>query len=273
VTFARDDIPARIGVYARDDGVERELPPDSVEELTSNVGDGELTRLLTRMARDPESEEGLRFVACTNMLSVGVDIPRLALMLVNGQPKTTSEYIQATSRVGRGHVPGLVVTHYSPAKPRDRSHYEQFVTYHESIYRWVEPTSVTPFAIPARRRALHAALVILCRHVLGLPDDRDASSFRRDLPGLDEAVNKLLKHVERVDPDELDSTRADLDHLIDQWDEKARSAGGRLRFNSRSRNFDDLLVPFGSQQRRGWETPNSMRNVDREVLVSIRGAS
>jgi hypothetical protein len=97
------------------------------------------------------------------MVSVGVDVPRLGCMVVGGQPKNTAEYIQSTSRVGR-RSPGLVVTVYNWARPRDLSHYETFAHYHATFYRQVEALSVTPFAPRARNRGLTALLVALVRH-------------------------------------------------------------------------------------------------------------
>ena len=112
--------------------------------------------------RAPPDEDALDVVLATNMISVGVDVDRLGLMVVMGQPQTTAEYIQATSRVGRQH-PGLVVVVFNAARSRDRSHYETFAAYHAALYRQVESTSVTPFSSRARDRGLHAVLVALAR--------------------------------------------------------------------------------------------------------------
>ncbi len=116
-------------------------------ELTSRVSTAQVSEAKRRLALPFSEKEHVDVAIATNMISVGLDITRLGLMVVFGQPKTSAEYIQATSRVGRDHErPGLVVTILNIHKPRDRSHYERFAAYHESFYRSVEATSVTPFS-------------------------------------------------------------------------------------------------------------------------------
>ena len=115
-------------------------------------------------------------------------------MIVNGQPLTTAEYIQATSRVGRGEAPGLVFANYYRHQARSLSHYESFRPYHESFYRFVEPTSVTPFTYQVRSRALHAALVSAVRHGCDrLRGNRSAGRVRRALRTPCKAVVAELK--------------------------------------------------------------------------------
>ena len=136
-----------------------------VTELTSRVETSDVADAKRRLALQMSDKESVDIAIATNMISVGLDITRLGLMVVFGQPKTTAEYIQATSRVGRDrNKPGLVVTILNPNKPRDRSHFERFAAYHESFYRSVEATSVTPFSPRALDRALAAATVALARH-------------------------------------------------------------------------------------------------------------
>ena len=127
-----------------------------VVELTSRVGTDKVAEARKRLGCTfHDRRQRVDCAIATNMISVGLDIQRLGLMLVYGQPKTHSEYIQATSRVGRDdRRPGLVVTLYNVHKPRDRSHYERFRHYHETFYRSVEVSSVTPFAARALDRVL-----------------------------------------------------------------------------------------------------------------------
>lgn len=270
-TFGADDIPARIKVIADDQDNIRQLSDDNVQELTSNIPAAQLGDMLDRMSRRMGEDGALSLVLCTNMLSVGVDVQRLGVMLVNGQPKSTSEYIQSTSRVGRGRVPGLIVTVYSPSKPRDRSHYERFVAYHSSLYRQVEPTSVTPFARPARDRALHAVLVSLVRHALGLSEQSDAGEFDPDLAGLDRVQALLEQRIRQIDPREVEPALRQLQELVQEWGTRASQLEG-LNYTTQTRAKQALLLNPGEKEQEGWETLHSMRNVDRSCLIRIVGA-
>ncbi|MFN0207320.1 MAG: DISARM system helicase DrmA, partial [Planctomycetota bacterium] len=161
--IVEDEVSSRIQDYAKRKRVE---PEDSTFvnrryyeplELTSRVNTNDIAKTKQKLALPFHSDDSVDVALATNMISVGLDIQRLGLMVVVGQPKSAAEYIQATSRVGRADErPGLVVTLLNIHKARDRSHYERFVNYHQSFYRNVEATSVTPFSPRALDRALAA---------------------------------------------------------------------------------------------------------------------
>lgn len=277
MTLVQDDIDARL--QARyGEGAVRTLEEHQVMELTSNVPGDELPEVLSSLERVPEDlhdESAVSVLCTTNMISVGVDIGRLGLMTVIGQPKSTSEYIQATSRVGRkDEFPGLVVTLYAAAKPRDRSHYESFIGYHQSLYRYVEPSSVTPFSLPARNRALHAALVILVRHgIRGMAGNRDAHRFDPDSEAVKGIVEFLASYAADVDPYDNGATREHLDQLRQQWVDQVKDAerrGKKLLFEGSGRQDAALLRKFEDSYGK-WATPNSMRFVDQACSIKVMG--
>ncbi len=141
---------------------------DEPAELTSRIDTNQIADTKRRLSIFHGEKDHIDVALATNMISVGLDIVRLGLMVVLGQPKTAAEYIQATSRVGRNEArPGLVVTLLNIHRPRDRSHYERFADWHTSFYRSVEASSVTPFSPRAVDRGLAAVTVALAR--LGLP--------------------------------------------------------------------------------------------------------
>ncbi|MEU7305397.1 helicase-related protein [Streptomyces sp. NPDC007206] len=282
VTAAGDDIPAQL--RGLDDGTGiRALGAGDVQQLTSNVPPrAEQPVLLDRLEKPWDDSRSVSFLPCTNMLSVGVDVKRLAYMLMQGQPKTTAEYIQATSRVGRHRVPGLVVTYFNATRPRDRSHYETFIDYHRALYRYVEPASVTPWSPPARRRALHAALVVLVRHRLGLAAENQAGRITGHQGAAERIADALAERAATAERGatgaDADAVRADvrqeLSYLLEDWYRQARTAaaeGKDLYYRSQGKGQYNLLKAF--EQRYGlWETLNSMRSVDRECQITVTGA-
>lgn len=273
-----------------DDSIVRQIA--TAAELTSRVTTTELNKRLKRLETDRYSEENqkngiyaINVLLATNMISVGVDVARLNLMTVVGQPKLTSEYIQATSRVGRSN-PGLICVLYDATKSRDRSHYEQFRTYHGSFYRFVEPTSVTPFSAPARERALHAVLLSLIRHREGMDvpvaKDADAKNFVNEGAHLEAIKAYLVDRLESVAEHTQPGVRSDadvvaeeMDAFLEEWAERAArlSSADRLFYGQKyivnnllKPNERRLLKPFGvSAKDDARETLTSMRNVDQSI--------
>jgi superfamily II DNA/RNA helicase len=191
----------------------------------------------------------------TNMISVGLDITRLGLMVVLGQPKTSAEYIQATSRVGRdANRPGLIVTLLNIHRPRDRSHYERFAAYHETFYRSVEATSVTPFAPRALDRGLAGTLVGLARlgHSIMTPA-KGASEILKERRFLDFVVEALRKRARDHDKDRPDAEALAAGvslaaaHRLDEWEKIAHelhNEGGSLQYQNEAGAARPLLHQF-----------------------------
>jgi len=255
----QDDVTDSMALFAKRHGAQpRHIGPP--QELTSRLSQDQIVDVLQDLQERAPDGNALDSVLATNMLSVGVDIPRLGLMIVNGQPKGIAEYIQATSRVGRRH-PGLIVSVLNNAKARDRSHFETFRTWHSTLYKDVEITSVTPFAARARDRALHAPLVALARHlVAGLEEHPRLTGQRRR--AVESLADYIAERASRIDPDESD-VRAELLSFIDQWERRNPLNWWKAPATSLLVNAEDAVVqgrPVGKGIPRS--TMNNMRTVE-----------
>ena len=271
------------------------------DELTSRVTTTELNRTLDKLEKNTYSstnpgrgaKKASDIVLATNMISVGIDVARLNVMLMVGQPKLTSEYIQASSRVGRSD-PGVVFVQYDAGKSRDRSHYEQFRPYHEGFYRYVEPTGATPFSRPAIDRAIHAVLVSMLRAKSSDYQD-DPKHINVKDKVLTDSVNVIMHRMEevlkKINPnsqaassesvlkDELDYAREVLKRFISTWLETNGTAStGHQEFTYGEKYLVRdpvegelrLLKPFGRKSSDdAFDTLTSMRNVDGSVQGSL----
>lgn len=262
LVLMQDDVNDTLRLLARARG-ETPRDPAAVEELTSRRSQQEVRQMLDLLATPAGTDGSLDVVLATSMLSVGVDIPRLGLMLVNGQPKTMAEYIQATSRVGRGGVSGLVVPVLNNAKPRDRSHFETFRTWHTTLYREVEATSVTPFASRARDRALHAVLVAAVRHLVPgmlVAPALDANA----IAAVEDLIERIGSRADRIDALEID-VRDELRERLRRWIRRAPLH--YWHFNSTTSLLQGAEAAAarraaGRPIGQAWPTPNTMRGVE-----------
>ena len=246
-----------------------------IEQLTSMQTAEKNAETFHRLTQPAEHGDSLDAVLATNMVSVGLDVARLALMVVNGQPLTTAEYIQATSRVGRADVPGLIVANYYRHQARSLSHYESFRPYHDSFYRFVEPGSVTPLTYQVRTRALHAALVIALRNSVDkLHSNKSAGSFDKDSPKVRAVIDKLKRRCGRAFKGKLAETESHIDRLVAEWHDEAHrcamdKVGLHYRTPANERNAKRLLYDRGDTQRGLWPTLQSMRNVENEGVLKL----
>lgn len=250
-----------------------------VEELTSRKGAGDIPLILDQLelpfpapgAAKPEGQKDpLHVLLATNMISVGVDVSRLGLMVVAGQPKTTAEYIQATSRVGR-KFPGLVCVVYNWTRPRDLSHYERFEHYHATFYQNVEPLSVTPFSPRARNRGLSGVLVSYIRLAAEtFNDNLGAGRITLNHPLVQATLADLSRRAGAIEAKTAIETevRKELEDRLDQWLARAqRPAPARLGYQ---RQQDSLTLNLlYAPEEKGWDDDfvclNSLRDVEPSV--------
>ncbi|WP_419879599.1 helicase-related protein [Brevibacillus centrosporus] len=244
-------------------------PQDRLEELTSRKNPSEIKKALEYLAIPQQTGDAFDYVLASNMISVGVDIGRLGLMVVTGQPKSNSEYIQASSRVGREN-PGLVITVYNASKSRDRSHYEQFINYHSAIYKYVEATSLTPFSIRARERALHAVYISLCRYLVNSLRQRDsAGNYDPTDPRLQELEKFIIDRAKEIaiTNEEVDETIAHLEEIKFRW--FSSIVNKKMDYDQYGNNKTKPLLKNTIEEEGEFETLNSMRNVDRQSNLYI----
>ncbi len=260
-------------------------------ELTSRVSTSELNDTLDRLENMVYSKKNIEehkypinVLLASNMISVGVDVSRLNLMFLQGQPKSVSEYIQASSRIGRTN-PGLAVTLYDSSKSRDRSYYEQFKAFHGAFYKYVEPTGVTPFSAPARDRALHAVLLSGVRQSVSELNVDESAGFVLDdeLAGKVDAlatfIYERVREINTFNPagmeDDSEQIKTQLEIFIEEWKTKATNFekiayGDKYIAADAPKGMHRIIKRFDDKNKDDAQrTLTSLRNVDKTVSASV----
>ena len=274
---------------ARDPG----SPERGIDELTARKTQGEINVIRDKLERTlyNSPDDVVNILLATKMISVGIDIPRLSLMVVNGQPKTATEYIQVTGRIGRDKkAPGIVFVLFNPYKPRDLSHYQNFDGFHRTMQKHVEPLSLTPFSIPAYTRGLHAVLIAMIRltdkYMSGQKDaDKFEMKFGKDAT---EFILSRFKSVEKVNEDSTSykNFKTKLMTLQEQWEKFIKDTDDDpdlhedVWYNNpydpyhgeETKNPSVLMIEFAQQGEQESDsyplrTPESLRDVEQQLKM------
>jgi hypothetical protein len=262
-----------------------------VLELTGRLENSEIPAALKALERKfPEDRKVVDACLASNIIEVGVDVPRLGLMAVSGQPKNTAQYIQATGRVGR-ELPGLVAMAYDHRKARDLSHFEHFKDYHARLYAQVEPSSVTPFTVQLLERALHGAFLVWIRNRIPVDQQKDprdfhpaASAARKSLQEFGDSMRARIRLLFKADPAACTQALGVFDRILkrrtEEWESVTVSGGSHLAVCWNNKDLSDesgempLLRFYGEPCRVDWlpytwPTPSSMRGVDAECPAAV----
>jgi hypothetical protein len=270
--LVEDDIRDRMKLLASRIG-EKQRQINYYRELNSRIGSDEIPEILDHMSKTITDHSAIDVLLATNMISVGMDIDRLGLMVVNGQPKMTSEYIQATSRIGRQY-PGLVVTLYNWTRPRDRSHYERFMPYHASVYSQVEPTSVTPYSNRARDRGLHGVFITIMRHLYPEMNPEEAAlNFDPKSTEVKHVIKDIITRVTEIDPVEVNEVKQELEYICARWAALTRNDKLSYRRSYQNPALPHLLEPIEEVHGAdilSFPTLNSLRDVEGECGIHYR---
>ncbi|MCB5253098.1 MAG: helicase C-terminal domain-containing protein, partial [Candidatus Cloacimonetes bacterium] len=237
------------------------------KELTSRISGYEVKQVLKSLEspsivdNDPNKvqDNAIDVVFATNMISVGLDIPRLNLILMNGQPKSASEYIQVTSRIARNY-PGLVLTLFNPFKARDKSHFENFASFHQNYYRFVEPISVTPYTRVAIRKMMPTLMSAYARMVKGISSPQDLGS-----QDFEEYIDFMASRMQD-DTSMMPFFRARLNkHLITLQEKLSNNPD--LSFRKLLLNASDAIALDYDDN--DWLTMNSMREISPNTVIKL----
>jgi hypothetical protein len=262
------------------DSVEKSTYPHKILELTSRIDSNKVSSALTRLGRPITDPNSYDTCLASSIMEVGVDVPRLGLLTIMAQPKTTSQYIQVSGRVGRDRQngPGLVVMLYNAKRSRDRSVYERFQSYHETVYAQVEPISVTPFAIEAMQHGLKGAIIAMYR--MSTPDSSTPNKV--DWAKFDDAVQVMRDRISKLDVS--DQSKIDFEkqvaNLKQYWQAYGPSEWG-YSYQEQYIKHDEATVPALMRGRREPLSPQvagdksimvmtSMRSVDGQTKLEIQ---
>lgn len=274
VRLLEDDVKSRIERLKKKYNHDLQRYLRRTKEITSRIPSYEIAKVLEDLTVGYDKNKGTKqdcydVVIATNMIAVGMDVDRLGLMTVVGQPKQNAEFIQATSRVGRS-FPGIVFTVYNPYRPRDLSHYENFEGFHSQMYRYVEGTTATPFSARARDRVLHAIVIALLRlkHEEMARNAGEIINVSGEI--LLQVKKDILDRVKVVAHKAYHDVEIEIDRFIEEW--KALSAEekpltyyindkGLERFNRLINYYHSYCTPKEKP------TLNSMREVEQSATI------